>query len=151
MSDNGRRRVSLGDEIVTNWPEITHAALRIAAGLMFFPHGAQKIFGLWGRDPANLASQIGLGGLLELVGGLLILVGLKTRWAAFWCSGMMAVAFWQFHVADAVKEKGLLDGLNPLLNGGELAALYCFVFLFLWAHGGGRWSVDAALGRSGKG
>ena len=130
-----------------NWQEITHAALRIAAGLMFFPHGAQKIFGLWGRDPVNLASQIGLGGIIELVGGLMILFGFQTRWAAFVCSGMMAVAFWQFHVPEAVAENGLLLGLHPLLNRGELAALYCFVFLFLWAHGGGRYSVDAMLSR----
>ena len=133
-----------------NWPEITHGALRIAAGLMFFPHGAQKLLGLWGRDPVHLASQIGVGGLIELIGGLMILFGFQTRWAAFLCSGMMAVAFWQFHVAEAVSKSGLWDGLNPLLNGGELAALYCFVFLFLWAHGGGRYSVDAVLAARGQ-
>lgn len=127
---------------------ITHAVLRIAAGLMFFPHGAQKLFGLWGRDPVSLASQIGIGGAIELIGGLMILIGFQTRWAAFVCSGMMAVAFWQFHVAGAVAEKGLAEGLHPLLNGGELAALYCFVLLFLWAHGGGIWSVDAMLARN---
>ncbi len=134
-----------------SWPEITHAALRIVAGLMFFPHGAQKLFGLWGRDPVSFPSQLAFGGMLELVGGLLILIGFQTRWVAFLCSGMMAVAFWQFHVAGAVAEKGLLEGINPLLNGGELAALYCFVFLFLCAHGGGRWSVDEMLARGGKG
>jgi putative oxidoreductase len=131
-----------------HWPSFTHAALRIAAGLMFFPHGAQKIFGLWGRAPADLTTQIGFGGMLELVGGLLIMIGLQTRWVAFLCSGMMAVAFWQFHVADAVAEQGLANGLNPLLNSGELAALYCFVFLFLWGNGGGPYSVDAMLARS---
>lgn len=128
-----------------NWQAITHAALRIAAGLMFFPHGAQKVFGLWGRSPADLTTQIGFGGVIELVGGLMILFGFKTRWAAFVCSGVMAVAFWQFHVPEAVEARGLLEGLHPLLNDGELAALYCFVFLFLWAHGGGRYSVDAFL------
>jgi putative oxidoreductase len=86
--------------------------------------------------------------MLELVGGLLIMIGLQTRWVAFLCSGMMAVAFWQFHVADAVAEQGLANGLNPLLNSGELAALYCFVFLFLWGNGGGPYSVDAMLARS---
>ncbi|MBI1356129.1 MAG: DoxX family membrane protein [Acidobacteria bacterium] len=133
-----------------NWPEITHSALRIAAGLFFFPHGAQKVFGLWGRDPVNLASQIGFGGLIELIGGLMILVGFKTRWAAFLCSGTMAVAFWQMHVPEAVGKLGFPHGLHPLLNGGELAALFCFVFLFLWGNGGGSFSVDAWLARRGK-
>lgn len=128
---------------------LTHAALRIAAGLMFFPHGAQKVFGLWGRSPADLTSQIGFGGVIELLGGLMILIGLKTRWAAFVCSGTMAVAFWQFHVPEAVAARGLFEGLNPLLNDGELAALYSFVFLFLATHGGGRYSVDAMLAKKG--
>ena len=126
-----------------NWRETTHGLLRVAAGAMFFPHGAQKLFGLWGRDAVSLASQAGVGGVIELIGGLLILVGQWTRPAAFVCSGMMAVAFWQFHVADAKlwSEQGL-SALVPLVNRGELAALYCFVFLLLWAWGPGPWSLD---------
>ena len=129
-----------------SWKGISHAALRIAAGLMFLPHGAQKLFGLWGRDPVSLASQSGVGGLIELVGGLLILIGFQTRWAAFICSGTMAVAFWQFHVMGSWAEQGL-SALHPLLNRGELAALYCFVFFFLWGNGGGPFSVDARRGK----
>jgi putative oxidoreductase len=129
-----------------NWQAFTHAALRIAAGLMFFPHGAQKLFGLWGREAVSLTSQSGVGGLIELFGGLLILVGFQTRWAAFLCSGTMAVAFWQFHVLGSWNEMGV-SALHPLLNDGELAALYCFVFLFLWAHGAGPFSIDARRGK----
>jgi putative oxidoreductase len=129
-----------------DWKGISHALLRIAAGLMFLPHGAQKLFGLWGRDAVSLASQSGVGGVIELVGGLLIVIGLQTRWAAFVCSGTMAVAFWQFHVGGSWAEQGL-SALHPLINRGELAALYCFVFFFLWGNGAGPYSVDARRGR----
>jgi len=83
---------------------------------------------------------ISIAGPIELIGGVCVMIGLFTRWAAFLCSGLMAFAYWLGHGT-----KGLL----PLLNGGELAALYCFVFLFLAAHGAGIWSVDAARGKSG--
>ena len=129
-----------------DWKGNAHALLRVAAGLMFLLHGAQKLFGLWGRDPVNLASQVGVGGVIELVGGLLIAVGFQTRWAAFVCSGTMAVAYWQFHVAGRWAEHGA-SALLPIVNGGELAALYCFVFFFLWANGGGPCSLEARRGR----
>ncbi|MEZ5361231.1 MAG: DoxX family protein [Bryobacterales bacterium] len=129
-----------------DWKGFTHALLRIAAGLMFLPHGAQKLFGLWGRDPAILASQSGVGGVIELFGGLLLVVGLFTRWTAFLCSGTMAVAFWQYHVAGSWADLGV-GALHPLLNRGELAALYCFVFLFLWGNGAGPFSLDARRGK----
>jgi putative oxidoreductase len=80
-----------------------------------------------------------VGGPIELVGGVLLVIGLMTRWAAFVCSGLMAVAYWMAH--------GTND-LLPFQNGGELAALYCFVFLYISAQGPGIWSVDAI--RSGK-
>lgn len=127
-----------------DWKGFSHALLRISAGLMFSFHGAQKLFGIWGRDPVSLASQSGVGGLIEFFGGILVLIGLQTRWAAFLCSGTMAVAFWQYHVFGDWAEKGL-SALHPLLNRGELAALYCFVFFFLWANGGGPYSVDGRL------
>ncbi len=130
-----------------DWKGYSHALLRIAAGLMFLLHGAQKFLGLWGRDPVNLASQVGVGGVIELVGGLLIVIGFQTRWAAFLCSGTMAVAYWQFHFARAFAEQGA-TAFFPIVNGGELAALYCFVFFFLWGNGSGPYSLDAAQGRS---
>jgi len=115
----------------------THAALRIVAGLLFLWHGTQKIFGFPAATPEAPALVIWLAGGIELVGGALVMIGLFTRQAAFLCSGLMASAYWMAHGTKS---------LFPLNNGGELAVLYCFVFLFLSAHGSGIWSVDAARG-----
>ena len=115
-----------------------YALLRIVAGLLFLWHGSQKLFGfpsaISGEAPAFI---IYVAGPIELIGGILILVGLFTSWAAFVCSGQMAVAYWTAHGPR---------GLFPVENTGELAALYCFVFLFIAARGAGIWSVDAARG-----
>jgi putative oxidoreductase len=120
----------------------TYALLRIVAGFMFLFHGIQKLFGEFtSKAPPEVWSQKWFGGVIELVGGVLIAAGLFTRPAAFLAAGTMAVAYWQFHVF----EKG---GLLPVVNGGELAALYCFVFLFILARGGGPISLDRPLGRS---
>lgn len=109
--------------------------LRIVTGLLFMQHGTQKIFSFpaEARGPFELMSQMGIGGVLELVGGALIVLGLFTRPVAFILSGMMAVAYWQFHAPG---------DLYPLNNGGELAIMYCFVFFYLVFAGGGDWSVD---------
>jgi len=114
--------------------------LRIVAGLMFMQHGAQKIFGFpeAARGPFELMSQMGIGGVLELVGGALIVLGLFTRPVAFILSGMMAVAYFQFHAPAS---------LYPLVNQGELAALYCWVFLYLAFAGPGAWSLDALMNK----
>lgn len=118
-------------------------ALRIAAGLMFFAHGAQKIlgwFGGFGPDggTAELMSRFGVAGVLETFGGLAIALGLFTRPIALIVSGEMAVAYFWMHVAGR-------DSLWWWANRGELAALYSFVFLFLAAFGGGAFSVDGLL------
>lgn len=110
--------------------------LRIMTGFLFIPHGAQKLFGALGADPAELISLRGLAGVLEFFGGFLILIGLFTKPVAFVLSGMMAVAYFMAHAPR---------GFWPVLNGGELAALYCFVYLFLATRGGGPWSADALL------
>jgi len=89
--------------------------------------------------PDAPAFIIYIAGPIELIGGVFVTIGLLTRWAAFLCSGLMAVAYWLGH---GTKE------LLPLLNGGELAALYCFVFLFIAANGAGIWSVDVARDKS---
>ncbi|WP_029087315.1 DoxX family protein [Brevundimonas aveniformis] len=114
--------------------------LRIVAGLMFMQHGTQKIFGFpeAARGPFELMSQMGIGGVLELVGGALIVLGLFTRPVAFILSGMMAVAYFQFHAPSS---------LYPLVNQGELAVMYCWVFFYLAFAGPGAWSLDAILGR----
>jgi putative oxidoreductase len=111
----------------------TYAAMRIMAGALFLWHGASKLFGFPAPAPDAPAFVIYVAGGIELVGGILVMIGLQTRWAAFLCSGLMAAAYWMAH--------GMKD-FFPLNNGGELAALYCFVFLFIAAKGGGIWSVD---------
>ncbi len=120
-----------------------YALLRIVAGGMFVFHGLQKLFGVLGKDAVELASQKGLGGVIELVCGALIAVGLFARPAAFLASGTMAVAYFQFHW------KGELGGWSflPIINKGELAVLYCFVFLLIAARGAGLWSIDRLRGR----
>ncbi len=119
--------------------EVTHSLLRVVTGLMFWQHGAQKLFGwLDGTQVQELASQRGLAGVLEFFGGLLIIVGLFTRPVAFVLSGEMAFAYFMSHAPQA---------LWPILNRGEAAALFCFIFLFFAAHGAGRYSLDALLSR----
>ncbi|EJF08249.1 MULTISPECIES: DoxX family protein [Pontibacter] len=116
-----------------------YAILRIVSGLMFAMHGTQKLFG-WPGDGSTveLASMMGVAGIVELVAGLMIAFGFLTGWAAFIASGQMAVAFFTAH---------LPEGWNPLLNNGEKAVLYCFLFLYMAARGSGIWSIDAAMGR----
>ncbi len=116
-----------------------YALLRIVAGLMFAMHGSQKLFGTPGdKDPVELASLMGVAGIVELVGGIMIAIGLFASVAAFIASGQMAAAFFMAHVPQ---------GWNPLLNGGELALLYCFLFLYIASVGAGIWSVDALMHR----
>ena len=123
-------------------PNLTLALLRIVASLMFMQHGAQKIFGaLLPPDRPftggpDMFSQMWIAGVLELGGGLLLALGLFTRPVAFILAGEMAVAYFMVHNPQ---------GFWPVLNGGELAALYCFVFLVYAAIGGGRFSVDQLL------
>lgn len=114
----------------------TYAALRILSGFAFLWHGTQKLFGFPQPMPMEApAFIVYVAGPLELVGGLLLMIGLFTRWTAFICSGLMAAAYWMGH--------GTKHFL-PLMNGGELAFLYCFIFLFIAARGAGIWSVDGA-------
>jgi putative oxidoreductase len=120
------------------WVPQAQAALRIVAGYLFVQHGSAKLFGVPHVamfDHLNLVSMLGLAGVLELVGGALVLLGLFTRPAAFILSGEMAVAYFTAHASHG-------NVLLPTLNQGEAAVLYCFVFLFLAVAGGGAWSVD---------
>lgn len=126
---------------------IAHNALRVVAGFMFLQHGAQKLFGWLGGfggtpgQTAELMSLMGLAGVLEFFGGALILLGLLTRPVAFLLAGQMAVAYFRAHAPQ---------GFWTIQNGGELAALYAFVFLLLVAIGPGSVSLDAALGIDGE-
>ncbi len=119
------------------YSDYAYALMRIMAGFMFSFHGVQKIFGVMSQYHPAFGSQIWIGGVIELVGGLLVMTGLLTRWAAFLCSGEMAVAYFQFHWKFQF-------GANffPTINKGELAALYCFIFLFIATRGGVKWSLD---------
>ncbi|WP_454062652.1 DoxX family protein [Candidatus Nitrospira salsa] len=114
----------------------TYALMRIVVGFLFIWHGTQKLFGFPTAMPMEVPGFIiYVAGPIELIGGFLVMIGLFTRWTAFLCSGLMAAAYWMAHGTKA---------LFPLLNGGELAALYCFVFLFISAQGSGIWSVDGS-------
>jgi putative oxidoreductase len=116
----------------------TYALLRIVIGGMFLLHGSQKLLGFPGEPPGEApAFVIYAAGSIELVGGALVAIGLFTRWSAFVCSGLMAAAYWMAHGTKA---------FLPILNHGELAVIYCFVFLFISAHGAGIWSLDSTRG-----
>ena len=111
-----------------------YVLLRVAAGLAFAQHGAQKLFGVLGAQQAvALASQRGLAGVIEFIGGIMIALGLFTSPVAFIASGEMAWAYFQSHAPR---------GFWPIQNGGELAVLYCFIFLYLSAVGSGKLSID---------
>ena len=121
---------------------VTYFLLRIAAALIFMQAGGMKIFRWFGGLPGGATAvpwtQVWWGGVLEVFGGLAIMLGLFTRPVAFLLSGEMAIAYWQFHFPN---------GSWPVTNNGVSAALYCFVFLFMAAYGGGDWSADAWLAR----
>ncbi len=115
-----------------------YVLLRIVAGLLFACHGAQKLFGVFGGPGGQLGASVplfsvmGLAGCIELVGGLLIALGVLTSWAAFVASGEMAFAYFMQHFPR---------GFWPIQNDGELAVLYCFLFLYIAANGDGMWAV----------
>jgi putative oxidoreductase len=127
---------------LSKWEPQALSVLRIVTGFLFMAHGTQKLFGFpAGEKPGPtfpLATTMGVGGMLEFVGGLLLLLGLFTRPVAFVLSGMMAVAYFGWHARA---------GFWPVVNRGELAALYSFVFLYFVFAGPGPWSVDAYLRR----
>jgi putative oxidoreductase len=128
---------------LTRYAPIGLALLRIVAALLFIEHGTQKFFDF----PASAHPMSGLpplmilAGLIEIIGGILVLIGLFTRYAAFIMSGEMAVAFWTGHVPHA-------GTIFPILNGGEGAALFCFIFLYIFLAGPGAWSVDGRRRRA---
>ena len=131
------------EAILGRFTGVIFAALRVVAGLMFAQHGAQKLFG-WLTEDGATAEFLSLrffAGLIEFFGGFLIAFGFKTRWVAFLASGQMAVAYFMVHASRAPA---------PIQNGGELAVIYCFLFLFIAAHGSGAFSLDSVFGTSKK-
>lgn len=123
-------------EFMSGFNAQCYALMRIVTGFLFLWHGAQKLFGIPAAMPPGVPPFIiYIAGPIELFGGILVMIGLFTRGSAFLASGLMAFAYWIGHGTKA---------LLPVQNQGELAALYCFVFLFISAQGGGIWSIDAA-------
>jgi putative oxidoreductase len=114
-----------------------YALLRIVAGFLFLFHGAQKILGVWAQTQPPVWSQLWFGGCIELLGGLAVMLGFRTRIAAFLCSGTMAVAYIQFHWKFQVG-----PNLFPAINKGELALLFSFIFLYIACRGGVKWCLD---------
>ena len=127
---------------LSHFEEPVYAVLRVASGLMFSLHGMQKLFGWLGsKGMPEVGSQMWIGGVIELVCGLLIAIGLFTRPAAFLASGTMAVAYFQFHW----KFEMAGEMWAPIVNRGELAAVYCLLFLYYFVRGSGPYSLDAKL------
>lgn len=132
--------------VFETWRPRVLAVLRIVTAFLFIPHGTAKLLGIPHEpmfDNLQLLSLMGFAGVLELLGGLLLLIGLFTRPVAFLLSGFMAVAYFMAHASQGTV-------LLPMLNGGEPATLYCFVFLYLVFAGPGAWSVDAVRARGGR-
>ena len=128
--------------VATTWAPRMLSILRIMAGLLYMEHGMQKLLGFPPSDNPGppLMSLLGFGGVLELFGGFLLVIGLFTRPVAFVLAGMMAVAYFMAHAPRS---------FFPVLNGGDAPILFCFVFLYLFIAGPGSWSVDAARSREG--
>ena len=128
---------------LSRFADPVYCILRLLSGLMVATHGAQKVFGMFGGKVAAAPHMV-FAGWVELVGGLLIALGLFTRPAAFLSSGLMAVAYFMAHAGQ---------GWNPVMNRGELAVVYCFWFLYVFFYGPGRLSLDAMIfrNRAGRG
>ena len=121
---------------LARYTETIYAILRIVSGLLFACHGAQKLLGSFGGMPVPATALTTFAGIIELVGGLMIALGLLAGVAAFIASGEMAVAYFKAHAPQ---------GFWPILNHGELAMLYCFLFLYIAAKGSGILSVDSVI------
>ena len=139
--------------IPERYAPVTYALFRIVFGYVFFLFGLQKLFGWFGGQQAELMSLQGAAGIVETFGGLLVMLGLLTRLAAFLSSGEMAVAYFYVHVWQVGQPPmgpGLPEGLLvPQMNRGVDAALFCFAFLYIATRGAGIWSVDQMMGKSG--
>lgn len=132
------------DSFLGRYSTYIYAILRIVTGFLFFWHGSQKLFGFPAQASGggDLSTFMAVGGAIELIGGFLIMIGLFTGISAFIASGTMAVAYFMFHFS--------IQAVLPIVNKGELAVLYCFVFLYIASRGSGVWSVDSIFRGSGS-
>lgn len=134
------------EKVLGNFSPHAYALMRVVVGLLFACHGAQKVFGWFGGvdgkgTAALLSSLFGVAGAIELITGLLIVIGLLTGYASFIASGEMAAAYFMGHFPN---------GFWPIENKGEPAVLFCFVFLYVATRGAGIWSIDGARQRSSR-
>ena len=127
------------ERVLSRYSGTIYALMRFMIGVAFSCHGAGKLFGAFGSTPATDKPMMMVAGVIEFFGGLLIAIGLQAGYAAFLASGQMAIAYFMVHA------KG---GFWPIVNKGELAVVYCFVFLYIASRGSGALSVDAALKKS---
>ena len=123
---------------LVKYSELAYAIMRVAVGFLFACHGAKKLFGVLGGESQLSNPLMVIAGIIEFAGGVLVALGLWASYAAFTASGLMAVAYFMAHAPR---------GFWPIVNKGELAVLYCFVFLFIASRGSGTWSVGALAGR----
>ena len=124
------------------YSDVTYALMRLIVGALLACHGAQKLFGALGGQVMTGVPKMLVAGIIEFGGGLLIAVGLQAGFAAFLASGLMAFAYFMVHAPN---------GFWPIVNKGELAVAYCFVFLYIASRGSGAYSVDRALSRGRRG
>jgi putative oxidoreductase len=129
---------------LNRYADPVYCIMRLIVGLMFACHGGQLVLGMFNGMPGSDNPMMQIGGWIQLVGGFLIAFGLFTRLAAFICSGEMAVAYFMIHVGNAATPAAKFF---PILNKGELAVFYCWVFFFVVFYGPGRWSIDALIKR----
>ncbi|WP_119272931.1 DoxX family protein [Taklimakanibacter deserti] len=127
---------------LSRWSPQLLSVLRIITALLFFAHGSAKLFGfpfVEALQGVPIGSIYGIGGIIEIIAGILLVIGLFSRLVAFIVSGEMAIAYFHTHAPQ---------GFHPILNGGESAILFCFIFLYIAAAGPGPWSVDATRGKA---
>ncbi len=129
------------DRWLGGYSDLLYAVMRMMVGVLFACHGAKKLFGVLGAASRATSPLLVSAGMFELVGGALVAIGLRAGYAAFLASGEMTVAYFLVHAAK---------GFWPMLNKGEPAVLYCFVFLYIAAKGSGALSIDAAIGNAGQ-
>jgi putative oxidoreductase len=127
---------------LSKYEPLAYIILRLITGFLFLWHGSQKLFDFPPPGQAMPSTNLILAaGIIEFFGGLLVMTGLWTRWAAFICSGEMAYAYWVYHSPNAIL---------PLVNHGELAIIYCFLFLFIFSRGAGAFSIGSLIGKKRK-
>lgn len=140
LSVNHKRGTTV-NETLDKWRPQILSVMRIVAGLLLIPHGTVKLFGWPTGNPADLMSLMGVAAGIEVIGGVLLVIGLFTRPTAFIVSGFLAAAYFMAHAPQ---------GFHPIVNRGELAILWCFVTFYIFFAGPGPWSVDAAMSSAGK-